>query len=80
MNACKSIDYVITTLKSENRSQEYILEQLPLNTRDTLDKFLKNISTMDDVKFFNIYNATRDQICFIEKNNIYNKYYFFNML
>lgn len=24
MNACKSIDYVITTLKSENRSQEYI--------------------------------------------------------
>jgi len=67
MNACKSINYVIEVLKHENRSQEYILEQLPLNTRDTLDKFLKKISTMDDVKSFNIYNAKRDQICFIEK-------------
>ncbi len=67
MNGCKSIDYVITTLKSENRSQEYILNQLPLNTRDVLDKFLKNVSKMDNVKSFNIYNAKRDQICFIEK-------------
>ena len=67
MNACKNKNYVITQLKSENRSQEYILEQLPLNTRDTLDKFLKKISTMDNVKSFNIYNAKRDEIGFIEK-------------
>jgi len=67
MNACKNKNYVIEVLKYENRTQEYILNQLPLNTRDVLDKFLKNVSKMDDVKSFNIYNAKRDEICFIEK-------------
>ena len=71
MNACKNKNYVIEVLKYENRSQEYISKQLPLNTRDILDKFLKKISTLEDVKSFKIYNAKRDQICFIEKNNKY---------
>ena len=67
MNACKNVNYVSEVLKYENRTKEYISEQLPLNTRDVLDKFLKNVSKMDDVKSFNIYNAKRDEICFIEK-------------
>ena len=67
MNACKDKNYVTEVLRSENRTEEYIINQLQLNTRDILDKFLKNVSKMDDVKSFNIYNAKRDQICFIQK-------------
>tara|TARA_Y100000590_G_C15408718_1_gene896748 strand:+ start:65 stop:715 length:651 start_codon:yes stop_codon:yes gene_type:complete len=67
MNACKNKNYVVRLLSYKNIKQEYIIKNLPLNTRDVLDKFLKKISYRNDVKSFNIYNAKKDQICFIEK-------------
>jgi len=52
MNACKNKDYVLRLLSYKSIKQEYIMKNLPLNTRDVLDKFLKNNIIMNFKYYF----------------------------